>query len=179
MLVTIALSVALAGIGGPSIAGAAEAPNSGSGSGAGGEINSWSLSPSGVEPGQPGARPTLSYSLSPGASVNDSVTLRNYGNVTLTFHVYATDALNNVSGDFALLAGDKHPHDLGSWVKIAQQDVSLAPGTGVEIPITITVPTKAEPGDHTAGIVASSRTEAIDKTGREVTLDLRVGTGSI
>jgi uncharacterized membrane protein len=138
------------------------------------EVNSWSLSPSGADPGQPGARPNLSYSLAPGATVEDSVVLRNYSNVQLTFRVYATDAFNNETGDFSLLDGNTAPKDVGSWVKVSQESITLAPDTGIDIPITIQVPADAQPGDHSGAILASSRTAAADGS-RQVLLDRRVG----
>ena len=128
-----------------------------------------------MDPGQPGARPALTYSLAPGATVQDSVVLRNYSNVPLTFRVYATDAYNNKTGDFAFLDGNTPPKDVGSWVKVSAENITLQPETGVDIPIEITVPADAQPGDHSGAILASSRTSALDGDGRQALLDRRVG----
>src|SRR5262245_27067586 len=57
-------------------------------------IQSWALAPSGADPGEPSSRPNLSYETAPGAEIQDSVTLWNYGNTQLTFRIYATDAFN-------------------------------------------------------------------------------------
>jgi len=140
------------------------------------EVNSFSLSPCGSEPGQPGIRPNLSYTLAPGAHQDDCVFLSNYSNVPLTFAVYGTDAFNNTAGDFATLQGDAQPKDLGAWIKASTEAVTLQPATGIEIPITIQVPADAAPGDHAGVVLASSRTSAADATGKKVLLDRRTGT---
>ncbi len=140
------------------------------------EVNSFSLSPCGAEPRQPGTRPSLSYKLAPGAVQEDCVFLSNYSNVPLTFSVYGTDAFNNRSGDFVVLEGDDPPEDVGSWVALGTGAVILEAGTGLEIPLTIRVPANASPGDHVGAILASSRTSADDATGKKVLLDRRTGT---
>ena len=139
-------------------------------------INSWALTPTGTDPSQPGSRSNLSYSLAPGATLDDSVTLWNYGNVPLTFDVYATDAINNREGGFTLRAAGEASTDAGVWVKVGIGNITLPAETSVTIPVTVSVPADATPGDHTAGIVASSKTPANDGSGNQVLLDRRVGT---
>ena len=134
------------------------------------------MSPCGAETGQPGTRPSLSYQLAPGAVQEDCVFLSNYSNVPLTFTVYGTDAFNNRTGDFAVLEGDDPPTDVGSWIKLGTEAVTLQPSTGIEMPLTIQVPANASPGDHVGAVLASSRTSADDATGKQVLLDRRTGT---
>src|SRR5262249_30918246 len=140
-----------------------------------GEVHSFALSPSGDDPTQPGSRPTLTYTAAPGSSIQDSVTLWNYSNVQLTFHVYPTDAFNNAAGAYDVMLADKKPTDVGSWVKVAQENLTVPPSTSVVLPITITVPAKVSPGDHSGGILASSVTPAVDSEGKHVMIDRRVG----
>lgn len=138
-------------------------------------VNSWQLSPTGADPNEPGGRPFLSYTLAPGASVNDSVTLWNYSNVELQFRVYATDAFNTEIGGFDLLTGDKKPVDLGAWVRMSFETVAVPPLSKLDIPFTLTLPTDARPGDHAAAILASSMGEGTDEQGKLVTVDRRTG----
>jgi hypothetical protein len=139
-------------------------------------INSWAVAPSGPDPGQPGSRPNLSYDLAPGAKITDSVTIFNYGNTQLTFGIYSTDAFNDPSGGFDLLAGDKTPIDVGSWVTLPQSHITVKPLTSVQMPFTLTVPPDARPGDHAAAILASSIVNGQDTLGKVVLLDRRAGT---
>jgi hypothetical protein len=139
------------------------------------EIDSFALAPTGSDPSQPGSRPYLSYSLAPGATQTDSVTLWNYGNSQLTFHVYSPDAFNNIDGAFALQDGKKPARDAGAWVKLERNYVTLPPGTKTDIAVTMTVPQNASPGDHTAAIVASNQTPGSTAEGKHVLIDRRTG----
>lgn len=138
-------------------------------------VNSWALTPTGDKPGEPGTRPNLTYDVSPGDEIKDSVTLLNYSNVQLTFRIYATDAYNNVDGNFDLLTGDKTPVDAGSWVTLPQANITVPALATATLPITIAVPPDAGPGDHAAAILASSQAEGSGPDGKLVTLDRRTG----
>lgn len=138
-------------------------------------VNSWALTPSGATPGQPGTRPNLSYELAPGAVMTDSVTLLNYSNVQLTFRVYPTDAFNNVDGQFDLLPGDKEPVDAGSWVTLPQANITVPAFASATLPITVSVPPDATPGDHAGAILAASEAEGSGPDGKIITLDRRTG----
>lgn len=140
-------------------------------------VESWALAPTGSLNGdQAGNRPNLTYDSDPGAVINDSVTLFNYGNVQLTFHLYGTDAFNNDAGQFDLLPGSKVPVDLGSWVTLVQDSITLPPGKQATIPITITIPADAAPGDHVGAILASNVAQGNNASGQIVNLDRRTGT---
>ena len=140
-------------------------------------VESWALSPAGsLAADQAAQRPDLSYELGQGAVIEDAVTLFNYGTVQLTFRVYATDAFNNADGQFDLLSGDQPPTDVGSWVSLAQELITVPPCKQVTMPITITVPPDAAPGDHAGAILASSESVGTGPEGGAVTLDRRTGT---
>ncbi len=140
-------------------------------------IESWALAPAGsTDVDGAGNRPELSYVADQGAVIEDAVTLFNYGTVQLTFRVYSTDAFNNDEGQFDLLPGDQEPTDVGSWVTFPQEMVTVPAGQQVTMPITITVPVDAEPGDHAGAVLASSPTLGTGEQGDVVTLDRRTGT---
>jgi hypothetical protein len=142
-----------------------------------GLVESWALAPGGSLNGNDaGNRPNLTYDSDPGAVINDTVTLLNYGNVQLTFRVYGTDAFNNDAGEFDLLPGNEVPVDAGSWVKVTQENITVPPGKQATIPITITIPADAAPGDHVGAILASNVTQGNDDSGQVVNLDRRTGT---
>ncbi|MGH9085492.1 MAG: WxL protein peptidoglycan domain-containing protein, partial [Acidimicrobiales bacterium] len=139
-------------------------------------VHSWALAPAGsTDPDAPGNRPTLSYETAPGATISDAVTLYNYSNVQLTFRLYATDAYNNEDGAFDLLAGDAQPTDVGSWVALEQENITLAPRSQATIPMTVTVPADAAPGDHAGAVLAASGTIGTGPDGKIVNLDRRTG----
>jgi hypothetical protein len=53
--------------------------------------------------------------------------------------------------------------------------VTVPPATSLEIPIAVTVPAGARPGDHAAGIIVSSKTPGTDAEGHHVVIDRRTG----
>jgi hypothetical protein len=138
-------------------------------------VNSWALTPCGDDPSQPGERTTFSYTLAPGATQADCLTVWNYGNTQLTFHVYAADALNNASGAFDLVDEGAKSKDAGSWVQVGADWITLPASSSVRLPVTIAVPANASPGDHTAGLVAASQTPGSGQGGGQVLLNRRVG----
>lgn len=138
-------------------------------------VNSWALAPKFNDIKQGGSRPNLAYEIAPGAEVHDEVTLFNLSNVPLTFHVYATDAFNTSDGGFDLLPGDKTPSDVGTWVTMPQDSITLQAKTQATMPISIKVPVTARPGDHAGAILASSPAQSEGADGRTVTVDRRTG----
>ena len=140
-------------------------------------VHSWALTPGGNDAsGGVSNRSSLSYVGDPGSVIPDTVTLYNLSNVPLTFEVYATDAFNNSTGDVALLAGDETPTDVGTWVAIPNRSVPVPAGTQVTIPITITIPEGARPGDHAGAILAANAATNPTPEGGQITLDRRTGT---
>lgn len=138
---------------------------------------SWALAPAGsLDPNEAGNRPELSYASDQGSVIEDAVTLYNFGTVQLTFKLYATDAYNGDAGEFALPPGDQTPTDVGTWVTLAQDLITIPPGTQATIPVTIRIPADAAPGDHVGAILASSPTLGTGDTGQILTLDRRTGT---
>ena len=139
-------------------------------------VHSWALAPAGsTDPSQPGNRPNLSYEVAPGAKIDDAVTLFNYGNVQLTFRVYATDAFNNPDGEFDLLAGDKTPTEVGTWVKVPQANITVPARSQATMPIIVDVPVDARPGDHAGAVLASSQAEGTGPDGKVIAFDRRTG----
>ncbi|TPW13468.1 MAG: hypothetical protein FD127_2003 [Acidimicrobiaceae bacterium] len=140
-------------------------------------VQSWTLTPGGSADGdQAGSRPNLAYQVDPGTVIEDTVIVYNLGNVPMRFRIYATDAFNNDDGEFDLLPGEDVPVDVGSWVTLAQQDMVLPPGKQAVVPITITVPVDATPGDHVGAIVASNVAVSDNGDGQVVNVDRRTGT---
>lgn len=182
LLVATALSaVALGAVAPPSVAGPTaqtQDPSPPTSPAPPGEvIESWALAPTGsLDPNEAGNRPSLSYDLDPGATITDSVTLYNYGNVPLTFRVYATDAFNNSVGQFDLLPGSDEPTDVGSWITMPVEYVDVPPRKQAVIPIVLKVPADATPGDHVGAILASSDAKGAGPDGATVALDRRTGT---
>ena len=133
-------------------------------------IQSWTVVPGGNR-----QRSFLSYESGSGLTIEDSVSVQNYGNVSLNLRIYATDGVNTADGKFALLPGDQAPTDVGSWITLAQGNVTVPAGQQVTIPYTLTIPPGADPGDHAGGIVASSEVPSKLPDGNTVILSRQTG----
>ena len=132
----------------------------------------WSVEPSPTSDGQ---RRTFDYSVDPGTQIVDSVLITNQGATSADFLIYATDAINEIdTGAFGLLKRDETPTDVGAWIDLASEKLTLDPGMQATVPFNLLVPSDAAPGDHVAGIVASVVTQGTDN-GAAVTLEQRVG----
>jgi hypothetical protein len=147
------------------------------GGGLGEVTESWGLAPGDIKhPDAIGSRSDLSYLANAGTKIDDAITLYNYGTVDMTFRVYATDAIDNAQGKFDLLgAGDK-PTDVGSWVKLVQNLITVPAHHRATIPFTLTIPADARPGDHPGGIVAGNDVPGIGPGGKAIVVERRTGT---
>ncbi|OLT24954.1 DUF916 domain-containing protein, partial [Actinomadura sp. CNU-125] len=132
----------------------------------------WAVRPAG--PKGPNGRDYFVYSVSPGQTVTDKVSVTNLSDDTRTFSVYATDAFNTADGSFALLTAAQKPTGVGTWIDFAKKSYKVPPGKTADIPFTLTVPHDATPGDHGGGIVASVARREATTGGRTVNVDRRV-----
>jgi hypothetical protein len=118
------------------------------------------------------------FGVTPGAQLTDQVVVTNYARTPLALSVYAADAFNADNGDFSLRGEGIRPRDAGAWIAVGKTHsgaVSVAPRSSVALPIRLSVPTNATPGDHAAGVIASLSTISKDKNGANVRLLQRVG----
>lgn len=120
---------------------------------------------------------------SPGQTISDRVSVFNFTDKPITFVVYPADAQPaKGTGAFSLQLPDAttgaipEPVDLGSWIEVPVTNFTAQPGTRTDIPITVTVPLDAEPGDHAGGIVALNP-EALQGSG-DLKVDLKQAVGA-
>jgi hypothetical protein len=140
----------------------------------------------GVEPASAqgaNGRSGLDYSVTPGAVIFDHVAALNYSAVPLSLQLYATDAIETLDGGFGLLPPGAAPTGVGSWISIPPTDATVVvppastkgPGQFV-VPITLHIPLRVTPGDHSGAVVVSLRTTGKNASGQVVVLNQRVGT---
>lgn len=156
-----------------------------------GEVT-WNIQPS--TPSGPDGRTEFSYQVAPGSVITDWVAVTNLSAEPATFRIYAADAKTDYdTAAFTLIGADRGSTDLGAWTAVHNGPAACAdpadaacaaglgivlaldPGARADIPITITVPHDASPGDHAAGIVASYSTGGGDGAA-SVRREDRVGT---
>jgi len=140
----------------------------------------WALQPSSAE--APDGRISLRHTVAAGDKVDDVVALTNFSATPARFALYASDGTITADGSFDLIPSDQAPVDSGAWVSVAPVPGSTArDGGGIVVdvpaassllvPLSVTVPENATPGDHPAGLVA----ELVPESANTVTLATRVG----
>ncbi len=134
----------------------------------------WSVRPTPTEKSP--QRPNFAHDLAPGQRIEDSIRVRNFGNKPLPLTIYSSDALNTSSGALDLLPAATPPSDVGKWIVLGKAAIEVPANGHVDVPFTMVVPSAAEPGDHTGGIVTSYRAPGTDDKGRAVIIDRRLGT---
>lgn len=112
----------------------------------------WSVLPAANTVGQ---RPYFYLAAAPGQSVTDSVTVANRTDRPRTFTLYAADAYNTPrDGGFALRGPEEPRLATAAWAKLDRERVTVPARGSVSVAFTLTVPDRAEPGDHPGAIVA-------------------------
>jgi hypothetical protein len=123
-------------------------------------------------------RPYLTYLTAPGAALSDHVALVNLGTKRITVNVYTVDATVTSDGKFGYLPRRSARQDASSWFTLripgGGSTVTLAPRATTIVPITISVPRGAEPGDHAAGVITSLTSKVTDNQGKKIDFEQRV-----
>jgi len=112
----------------------------------------WAVQPADAH--GPDGRRWVELRLDPGARVTEHLAVRNYGDAPVTFALSAADGYLTEGGRFTIVAG-RPSVDAGTWIAVPDEVRVPAGGTAV-VPFTVAVPRDATPGDHPAGVAASS-----------------------
>jgi hypothetical protein len=122
------------------------------------------------------------YSGTPGAHIADHAAVLNYSFKPIRLRVNVADALNTPTGGFALTPDTQKPTGVGAWITIPPKYATVTvpartatkPGE-VDVPLSVIIPTSADPGDHVGGITVSLDSLATAPTGQKYKLVQRVG----
>lgn len=102
----------------------------------------------------PDGRVSLRHTIDPGGAITDAIAVTNHSREPAVFTVAAGDGVVGADGAYDVRAD--HPAAGGAWIDVGGVDgdgLALAAGETRVLPVTITVPADATPGDHPAGIV--------------------------
>ncbi|SKB00363.1 hypothetical protein SAMN06295879_2994 [Agreia bicolorata] len=112
----------------------------------------WSVTPADAD--GPDGRSWMELEGDPGAKIQEHLAVRNLGTTEVTFALNAADGYFTAKGRFNMLPHGTESVDAGTWVGV-QENVTVAPGGMAVVPVDITIPENATPGDHAAGLAAS------------------------
>ena len=139
----------------------------------------WSILPA-TATGPDKTRQRFQYGvLKPGSTVTDHVEIVNDSPQSAAFSVYGTDGTGTTAkGALLLLAPQKKPTDIGSWVRFpggaAQLSTIINGHQAIVVQFTLKVPPQATPGDHTGAVVAQVGVPSKNSAGLEVTTNYRI-----
>jgi hypothetical protein len=123
-------------------------------------------------------RPFLNYLVSPGSQLSDHAAIINFAYRPVTLSLYAADAVVGADGQFGYQPKAAARTDAASWIRLGtgatSSTITLGPRTTLVVPITITVPADASPGDHAAGVITSVTSQVTSKNGERVNFEQRI-----
>ncbi|MGN5632060.1 COG1470 family protein [Streptomyces sp. AC154] len=129
----------------------------------------WTARPAANGAGRDGGRPYFYLEGLPGSVLQDRLSVTNPGPDPLTVRLRGADAYNTAKGGFAV-RGAHGSTGTGAWLRTAEEKVTVPARTRAEVPVSVTVPQDALPGDHPGAIVAESGGRSVG-----VRVQLRVG----
>jgi hypothetical protein len=123
-------------------------------------------------------RSTLNYLASPGAHLTDHVAIVNLATKQVTLNLYSADATVGADGTFGYLAKAAPHKDAAAWITPAtpggRSAITLGPRATKIVPLTVSIPADASPGDHTAGVITSLTSKVKSDKGELVDFEQRV-----
>lgn len=111
----------------------------------------------------------------PGSVLTQDVYVTNISDSERTYYVYIRDisGVHDQGNPVYLEEGDeKTGYELSSWVTLGLSEVTLAPGSDVRVPVTITVPADATPGSHFGAVFVSLEPPKFREIGAAVGFDV-------
>lgn len=120
----------------------------------------------GIQPSQgsantPSGSSYFTYTLAPGAGLDDMVVISNNGAEQVILKLYAADGITSINGSTAFAEAGDIRSNTRTWLHATVSDILVPDGQAVTVTFHVQVPPDATPGDHVAGWVV----EAPPRTG--------------
>lgn len=113
------------------------------------------------------------YTLTPNQSATDAVEVYNNTDTVKNISVYATDSVVSSGGAFACAQAADPVKDVGGWIKLDKNTLTLQPNTNEKVGFTVTAPAYAEPGEHNGCIAIQESDAAAANVGNGIALSFR------
>ena len=114
------------------------------------------------------------HTLELGAIQKEGILLLNNTDEQKTLLVYTVDSMVSSGGAFACRQMAEPKEDVGAWISLEKSEVTLDSMTSEIVPFNITVPLKADVGEHNGCIVIQEKEEHKEKQ-VGMTLSFRTG----
>lgn len=120
-------------------------------------------------------RGVFDYEVLPRGVVRDWVAVSNFRYQPITVRLFAKDATTSPDSAFDVQASADAPKDIGGWISLKKNKLTIPPRTEIVVPFQLGVPYNAEPGDHAGAIVVSLLAKEPKPSGGTIVVDHRVG----
>lgn len=134
----------------------------------------------GIRPSQgsantPSGSSYFTYTLAPGASLDDMVVISNNGAEQVILKLYAADAITSINGSTAFADAGDIRSNTNTWLSATVSDILVPDGQAVTVAFRVQVPPDATPGDHVAGWVVEAPPRAGTAGGIGASITERAG----
>jgi hypothetical protein len=117
---------------------------------------SFSLRPVRYDPAVPATQSYFIIRAENGQSFQDEVRVSNTGDAAGTARLYPVDAATGANSGLVYLSSADPRTDVGAWITLDQDELTLGPGENRIVKFTVTIPRDARPGQHLGGLVAEN-----------------------
>lgn len=148
LFITVIVAVSLVGTLGSSVAHADS-----------GQAN-FALQPVLFDPSNPLTESYFIFDSKPGTIITSHVRVTNSGTAKGSASLYPVDATTGQTSGAVYLNQNDPRKDVGSWLRLSVQQVTLNPGQSQVVSYQITIPATVRPGQHLGGIVAENLTQS-------------------
>ncbi len=131
---------------------------------AAGGTASFNLQPAVYDPSNPVTQSYFVLNLSPGTTTTLGIRVINSGTATGTVSLYSEDATTAQSGGIVFNVHGTPLRDVGSWISLNTQSLTLAAGQSKVVLFKLAIPRVVRPGQHLGGIIAEELNEATATT---------------
>jgi hypothetical protein len=115
------------------------------------------------------------YTLSPNQIAEDELLVINNTAETKTLMIYATDSQRGSDGSFACEQYLDTKDNVGTWVEMSQDEVTLKSQTNIKIPFKVTAPDNIDVGESNGCIMIQEKKDAPSEDASGVSLSFRTG----
>lgn len=102
------------------------------------------------------------HTLTPGEVQDEGVLVVNNTGEEKTLIVYGADSTPSTDGAFACKQYAESKLDVGAWIVLDKNEVTLASGTSEVVPFTISVPLSASVGEHNGCILVQEKKAPVE-----------------
>lgn len=132
------------------------------------------LQPVFYDPSNPATKSYFVFDSAAGMILHNHIRVTNSGTTIGTVSLYPVDATTGQTSGVVYLSGNDTQHDVGTWITLGLQHVTLLPGQSQIIPFQVAIPSIVRPGQHVGGIVAESEAMESESTPGGSTIQIHV-----